>query len=188
MVSDLSGSSFIAAMYASGDVLFSPHDSALGRTWEFGLVPPGHGGGKPASADGWRRVLDEGSVMAPSPAGAAVFAALASACLRLLSNCCGRRACHSWRVASSEGRGLRRVVLSGEQRLPKAASKLLRVRSTRARRSLEWPREILPSLYLQFRHVSAGANGNRISCTTAVPIKLWRYKSNFVVSQSQMTT
>jgi len=64
MTRDITGASFIAATMASGDVLFVPHNSDLGHTWEFSLVPPGHGG-KPASADGWKRVL-EGSLMAPS--------------------------------------------------------------------------------------------------------------------------
>jgi hypothetical protein len=64
MVSDVAGSSFISACLASGDVLYTPHDSTLGHVWEFGLVPPGHGGGKPAS-DAWKLVLN-GSVLAPS--------------------------------------------------------------------------------------------------------------------------
>jgi hypothetical protein len=63
MTIDVSGSSFIAAVVASGDVLFVPHNSTLGYTWEFSLVAPGHGG-KPAS-DAWKRVL-EGSLLAPS--------------------------------------------------------------------------------------------------------------------------
>ena len=43
MTGDVTGSSFIAAVLASGDILFVPHDSNLGHVWEFGIVPPGHG-------------------------------------------------------------------------------------------------------------------------------------------------
>jgi hypothetical protein len=64
MTIDITGASFIAAVLASGDILYVPHDSNLGHVWEFGIAPPGHGGGKPAS-DAWKRVL-EGSVLAPS--------------------------------------------------------------------------------------------------------------------------
>jgi hypothetical protein len=64
MTLDITGASFIAAVLASGDILYVPHDSNLGHVWEFGIAPPGHGGGKPAS-DAWKRVL-EGSVLAPS--------------------------------------------------------------------------------------------------------------------------
>jgi hypothetical protein len=64
MTIDVSGASFIAAVLASGDILYVPHNSDLGHVWEFGIVPPGHGGGKPTS-DAWKRVL-EGSVLAPS--------------------------------------------------------------------------------------------------------------------------
>jgi hypothetical protein len=63
MTLDVTGSSFIAAVLASGDISFVPHDSMRGFVWEFGIVPPNHGG-KPAS-DAWKRVL-EGSVLAPS--------------------------------------------------------------------------------------------------------------------------
>jgi len=61
---DITGSSFIAAVLASGDILYVPHDGNLGRVWEFGIVPPGQGSGKPAS-DAWKQVLN-GSVLAPS--------------------------------------------------------------------------------------------------------------------------
>jgi hypothetical protein len=64
MTRDITGSSFIAAVMANGDVLYTPHNGTLGHVWEFGLVLPGQSGGKPAS-DAWRRVLD-GSVLAPS--------------------------------------------------------------------------------------------------------------------------
>lgn len=64
MTMDVNGSSFIAAVLASGDILYVPHDATRGFVWEFSIVPPQHGG-KPASPDGWRRVLD-GSLMAPS--------------------------------------------------------------------------------------------------------------------------
>jgi hypothetical protein len=64
MTIDVSGSSFIAAVLASGDILYVPHDSAVGHVWEFSLVLPPNHGGKPAS-DAWKRVLN-GSVMAPS--------------------------------------------------------------------------------------------------------------------------
>jgi hypothetical protein len=63
MTNDVTGASFIAAVMASGDVLFVPHDGNLGNVWEFSLVPPGHGG-KPAT-DAWRLVLG-GSVLGPS--------------------------------------------------------------------------------------------------------------------------
>jgi hypothetical protein len=63
MTIDITGSSFIAAVYASGDVLFVPHNGDLGHTWEFSLMPPNHGG-KPAT-DAWKLVLN-GSVLAPS--------------------------------------------------------------------------------------------------------------------------
>jgi hypothetical protein len=64
MTIDVSASSFIAAVMGSGDISFVPYDGNLGYTWEFAIMPPGHGG-KPASPDGWKRVL-EGSLMAPS--------------------------------------------------------------------------------------------------------------------------
>jgi hypothetical protein len=64
MTIDISGASFIAAVIASGDVLYVPHDSTMGFVWEFGIMPPNHGG-KPADAGGWRRVLD-GSILSPS--------------------------------------------------------------------------------------------------------------------------
>ena len=64
MTIDVTGSSFICAVLAAGDILYVPHDSNLGYTWEFGIVPPNHGG-KPADANGWRKVLD-GSILAPS--------------------------------------------------------------------------------------------------------------------------
>jgi hypothetical protein len=61
---DVTGSSFLAAIFAAGDIQYVPHDSMMGYVWEFSLVPPNHGG-KPADASGWRRVLD-GSIMPPS--------------------------------------------------------------------------------------------------------------------------
>jgi hypothetical protein len=64
MTIDITGASFIAAVLASGDILYVPHNGDLGHTWEFSLVPPNHGG-KPADANGWRKVLD-GSILAPS--------------------------------------------------------------------------------------------------------------------------
>jgi hypothetical protein len=64
MTIDTTGSSFIAAALASGDILYVPHNSMMGHVWEFGIVPPNHGG-KPADANGWRKVLD-GSILAPS--------------------------------------------------------------------------------------------------------------------------
>jgi hypothetical protein len=63
---DATGASFVAAVYAAGDVLFVPHNSTLGTVWEFALVPPGQSGGKPAS-DAWRRVLREGASAILSP-------------------------------------------------------------------------------------------------------------------------
>jgi len=63
MTNDITSASFIAAVMASGDVLYVPHDGNLGHVWEFSLMPPGHGG-KPAS-DAWKLVLG-GSVLAPS--------------------------------------------------------------------------------------------------------------------------
>jgi hypothetical protein len=65
MTIDVSGSSFIAAVLGSGDVLYVPHNGTLGHVWEFGIVSPNHGG-KPASADGWRTVLSTGNVLPPS--------------------------------------------------------------------------------------------------------------------------
>lgn len=63
MTIDVNGSSFIAATIAAGDILFVPFNGMLGHTWEFGIVPPYHGG-KPTT-DAWKRVL-EGSLMPPS--------------------------------------------------------------------------------------------------------------------------
>ena len=57
MAMDVNGSSFIAAVFASGDILYVPRDPALGFVREFSIVPPQHGG-KPASADAWKRVLE----------------------------------------------------------------------------------------------------------------------------------
>jgi hypothetical protein len=65
MTRDVDGASFVAATMASGDILFVPHDSTMGYVWEFAIVPPGHGGGKPAS-DAWRTVLSTGNVLPPS--------------------------------------------------------------------------------------------------------------------------
>jgi hypothetical protein len=66
---DATGASFVAAVYAAGDVLFVPHNGTLGTVWEFGLVLPGQSGGsggKPAS-DAWRRILRDGaSAVLPS--------------------------------------------------------------------------------------------------------------------------
>jgi hypothetical protein len=64
MTIDVSGASFIAAVLASGDVLYVPHDRTRGWVWEFGLMPP-HYGGKLA-ADAWKRVLETGAVARPS--------------------------------------------------------------------------------------------------------------------------
>jgi hypothetical protein len=61
---DITGSSFIAAVLASGDVQFTEHNPALGHVWKFAIAPPNHGG-RPAS-DAWKRVL-EGSVLPPVP-------------------------------------------------------------------------------------------------------------------------
>jgi hypothetical protein len=68
MTSDVTGSSFIAAVLASGDIRYVPHNSDLGFVWEFAIVPPGHGGGKPASSDAWKRILREGAsaILRPS--------------------------------------------------------------------------------------------------------------------------
>jgi hypothetical protein len=63
MTMDVTGASFVAATIAAGDIQYVPHDSMMGHVWEFGIVPPNHGG-KPASPDAWRKVLD-GSVLAP---------------------------------------------------------------------------------------------------------------------------
>jgi hypothetical protein len=61
--SDLDGNALILAVFASGDIVYTPADPARGWTWEFGLVEYG---GRPASADGWRRVLSTGNVLSPS--------------------------------------------------------------------------------------------------------------------------
>jgi hypothetical protein len=65
---DVTGASFVAAIYASGDICYVPHNGALGTVWEFSLLPPGQSGGKPASPDAWRRVLREGAsaILPPS--------------------------------------------------------------------------------------------------------------------------
>jgi hypothetical protein len=66
MTRDVTGASFVAAVMAAGDVLFVPHNGTLGHVWEFGLVLPDQGGGKPANADAWRRVLATGAILPPS--------------------------------------------------------------------------------------------------------------------------
>jgi hypothetical protein len=67
MTIDVTGSSFLGAVLASGDICFVPHNSMLGHVFEVGLQPPFHGG-KPANADGWKRILREGAsaVLPPS--------------------------------------------------------------------------------------------------------------------------
>jgi hypothetical protein len=73
--------SLLPAIIASGDVQYSFDDrsafwldpyrasgrvvDAQGHVWEFGLTPP-HYGGKPASPDAWRKVLDTGNALLPS--------------------------------------------------------------------------------------------------------------------------
>jgi hypothetical protein len=64
MTIDITSSSFIAAVLASGDILFVPHDADLGRVWEFAIVPPHHGG-EPAT-EAWKRVVETGVVIRPS--------------------------------------------------------------------------------------------------------------------------
>jgi hypothetical protein len=61
---DVSGASFIAAVLASGDVLYVPHDRTRGWVWEFGLMQP-HYGGKPAT-EAWKCVVETGVVIRPS--------------------------------------------------------------------------------------------------------------------------
>jgi hypothetical protein len=64
---DVSGSSFIAAIFAAGDIAYTPHNAAIGTVWEFAILPPDRIGGKPAS-DAWRRVLTQGvsAILPPS--------------------------------------------------------------------------------------------------------------------------
>ena len=65
MTIDLNGSSFIAAVLASGDVIYVPFNGDLGHAWEVGLLSPSHNGGTPAT-DAWKTVLSTGNVRAPS--------------------------------------------------------------------------------------------------------------------------
>jgi hypothetical protein len=67
MTNDVTGASFVAAVMASGDIAFSPHNGDLGHVWEFAILSPGQSGGKPAS-DAWKRILREGAaaVLPPS--------------------------------------------------------------------------------------------------------------------------
>jgi hypothetical protein len=52
-------------MYAAGDVRFVPANAQLGFTWELALSEYS---GKPASPDGWRRIMREGAsaILPPS--------------------------------------------------------------------------------------------------------------------------
>jgi hypothetical protein len=65
MTGDVGANALILACFAAGDVCYTPGNSALGHTWEIGVVEYG---GRPASADGWRRILREGasSILPPS--------------------------------------------------------------------------------------------------------------------------
>jgi hypothetical protein len=65
---DVSGASFVAAIYASGDICYVPHSGANGTVWEFAIVPPDQIGAKPASPDSWKRILREGAsaILPPS--------------------------------------------------------------------------------------------------------------------------
>jgi hypothetical protein len=65
MVSDISTTTLILAVYAAGDICFCPANSQLGHSWELALAEHV---GRAASPDGWPRILREGAsaVLAPS--------------------------------------------------------------------------------------------------------------------------
>jgi hypothetical protein len=65
VASDLDANALILAVLASGDVAYCPANHQLGAVWELGLV---EFGGRPASPDGWKRILREGAsaVLPPS--------------------------------------------------------------------------------------------------------------------------
>jgi hypothetical protein len=58
VASDLDANALILAVLASGDVAYCPANHQLGAVWELGLV---EFGGRPASPDGWKRILREGA-------------------------------------------------------------------------------------------------------------------------------
>jgi hypothetical protein len=64
MISDVDAATLIAAVYAAGDIRYTPHNSSLGWVWELALMPPHHHGVAPTCA--WREVLATGNVLAPS--------------------------------------------------------------------------------------------------------------------------
>ena len=60
----ITGPAFVSALVAQGDVGYAPLDNYpcdLGFALQFG------GGGRPASNDGWRHVLQTGNLRAPTP-------------------------------------------------------------------------------------------------------------------------
>jgi hypothetical protein len=60
--SDLDANGLILAVYAAGDVVYTPANSMLGHTWEIGLVE--YGGRK--ASDAWRNVMTSGQILPPS--------------------------------------------------------------------------------------------------------------------------
>jgi hypothetical protein len=65
MTSDVSATTLILATYAAGDVRFVRADSQLGTVWELALAEHS---GRPASPDGWKRILRDGAsaILPPS--------------------------------------------------------------------------------------------------------------------------
>ena len=62
---DIDASTLILAVYAAGDVHFTPGNGQLGHTWELALAE--HAGRK-AAPDAWRRVMTSGAsaILPPS--------------------------------------------------------------------------------------------------------------------------
>jgi hypothetical protein len=65
MTGDASANELIMAAFAAGDVKYVPANPALGTVWEISLSEHG---GRPASLDGWRRILRGGAsaILPPS--------------------------------------------------------------------------------------------------------------------------
>jgi hypothetical protein len=65
MVNDVDAPTLILAAYAQGDLRYVPANGQLGTVWELGLAEYS---GKPASPEGWRRILREGAsaILPPS--------------------------------------------------------------------------------------------------------------------------
>jgi hypothetical protein len=68
MVSDISTTTLVLAVYAAGDICYTPANSALGHTWEIGVSEHA---GRPADPTAWRRVLTGGAAAIRPPSSPA---------------------------------------------------------------------------------------------------------------------